>query len=1211
MQPAVTPLVIAAVLLLPAFIAAFPQAPFDPFESFPAWVMGGRIQQMVATDRYLVVHRVESQGQHVVELWTEPDMRTLWQKHFVSVGDRIVVDGDRVAFEAAESLPASRSVGRYVFNALTGARVSYSRGSLIGRAGRFIVDSGDSIVDMADGSTVFGHVSDVRHVRFLASVGQRCLLLVSTSGDWNDRRPVLYDPATKTDLWSGRPIAPAVREFLDTRVNSATRLAFDGFPLLIAENGQAKAEPAFRFLLLREDGTGAILDRAFFGLQELAPEATIDFAYAPPYQGGRLLVAGINTGHLGRVDGKKEIVAVFDASGRKLAQSVIDLTDNIMAWSSLSPAGNLLMFLNELRPRHRDLIVTYTVPMLGRSDVECAYDAQVNSPPGLVGSDLFLWARIRRVPGGTPGAASARTQIPVVVSVDPRTAGVTSYYTFDNARWKLMDYDKDRIRHVGNASHLFLPFQPAGGPHDSTLLLIVPRSVKGWLDASLRVAPEPIYTDSEAKVTYGPASATVTVNTGRLNGTTWRTSSVPGTAVFTVAIGSVTQAFPVEVRARPANLPPFPTFVLVDSSTLGPWSPEASFNAQRSFDPDGRIVSYTWDFGDQTPATPSPYSFGRHTYAIPGEYVVALTVTDDKGLTARSEKRVVVNRILSPDGEQRGIPAALAGGRKVGYDIEFTTGDAEGAGTNAAVHLAMYGPPNADQERVGTGEIDPYDTIDEAYGDAFERGHTDVFKSHQGKAKGLGDYTHLDDVDFITVRHDNTGARPDWLVQSIRIRNQSSQKEWFFEPETWLAFDRAPLRNVMAVFKPSGGSYPRGVLFGGSQRAWDITEAGGDVFILKTTAGKFYFTAQDRALSLEVWLNGVVVGRQYARGSGLATPPYIPKPEWGVEYDIGSLTRPTQFTIRLSSAGATWSESSVWVFPASWANYQAEALAATVLQPLRGQTSYFSYGDSVRQAMKSAASWNNIMTAALAPVLAFGTQSMALFGAPSNVDLSGTLEERVGLHVANGLGKAVKALGMTLAGSVVGETVGLFEAMIKARQYGRQIGTVTSEGAAAAGGLDLLGRMADCNPNLVQVTSMLNVVKGKVETLFGQLEANDPAGYRRTFDDIRRIAVGLHPQSADPADYRIDYRAYGISDMTPGATSDNYCLSMLCLLELNNIQSWKSGGIAPCFPSNPIYPISTDVKRRDSAAAMVSYETLWKDIMAVAGVVVDIALLRQ
>jgi len=52
----------------------------------------------------------------------------------------------------------------------------------------------------------------------------------------------------------------------------------------------------------------------------------------------------------------------------------------------------------------------------------------------------------------------------------------------------------------------------------------------------------------------------------------------------------------------------------------------------RSFDGDGRVVSFSWDFGDG-----SPRSLSRdmgHTYASPGEFTVTLTVQDDDGATA-------------------------------------------------------------------------------------------------------------------------------------------------------------------------------------------------------------------------------------------------------------------------------------------------------------------------------------------------------------------------------------------------------------------------------------------------------------------------------------------------------------------------------------------------------------------------------------------------
>jgi len=67
-----------------------------------------------------------------------------------------------------------------------------------------------------------------------------------------------------------------------------------------------------------------------------------------------------------------------------------------------------------------------------------------------------------------------------------------------------------------------------------------------------------------------------------------------------------------------------------------------SFNAGSSYDPDGTIASYSWDFGDGASATGVTVN---HAYEDDGIYTVTLTVTDDDGATASTNaNKTVSNR---------------------------------------------------------------------------------------------------------------------------------------------------------------------------------------------------------------------------------------------------------------------------------------------------------------------------------------------------------------------------------------------------------------------------------------------------------------------------------------------------------------------------------------------------------------------------------------
>ncbi len=66
---------------------------------------------------------------------------------------------------------------------------------------------------------------------------------------------------------------------------------------------------------------------------------------------------------------------------------------------------------------------------------------------------------------------------------------------------------------------------------------------------------------------------------------------------------------------------------------------EITFNGSRSFDLDGTITSYVWNFGDGTTENGSTIT---HVYHSNGTYAVTLSVTDDQGYTGMSRTNVTI-----------------------------------------------------------------------------------------------------------------------------------------------------------------------------------------------------------------------------------------------------------------------------------------------------------------------------------------------------------------------------------------------------------------------------------------------------------------------------------------------------------------------------------------------------------------------------------------
>jgi len=153
-----------------------------------------------------------------------------------------------------------------------------------------------------------------------------------------------------------------------------------------------------------------------------------------------------------------------------------------------------------------------------------------------------------------------------------------------------------------------------------------------------------------------PTSGNIVTNTGTLSATDITTdSSGQASVVFTAPVDllpGVDQPTPVLIRVMPVGTnfsstsPRYLTLRLVPQTVIfPPGSPTPVFtcvpasttvntvvncDASKSFDSDGTIVSYTWDWADGVIVT-RLVPQEQHDWAATGTYYVKLTVTDNDG----------------------------------------------------------------------------------------------------------------------------------------------------------------------------------------------------------------------------------------------------------------------------------------------------------------------------------------------------------------------------------------------------------------------------------------------------------------------------------------------------------------------------------------------------------------------------------------------------
>jgi len=124
-----------------------------------------------------------------------------------------------------------------------------------------------------------------------------------------------------------------------------------------------------------------------------------------------------------------------------------------------------------------------------------------------------------------------------------------------------------------------------------------------------------------------------------------------------------------------SDVPPIASFFWYPyQPTVGTY---ASFYGYYSYDPDGYITSFAWDFGDGS-ATNASGCCVSHIYEATGNYTVTLTVTDNAGLTGTTSANITVVPDLPPVANFTWYPQVPSVNQTVFFNAGFYSYDPDG-----------------------------------------------------------------------------------------------------------------------------------------------------------------------------------------------------------------------------------------------------------------------------------------------------------------------------------------------------------------------------------------------------------------------------------------------------------------------------------------------------------------------------------------------------
>ena len=157
----------------------------------------------------------------------------------------------------------------------------------------------------------------------------------------------------------------------------------------------------------------------------------------------------------------------------------------------------------------------------------------------------------------------------------------------------------------------------------------------------------------------------------------WQAPTTPGTAnIYSAGLstngdgGTLGDEVTTIVSAiNVTTAAPEPPTAVINAPQTALVDTVVDFDASGSFDPDGTINSYAWDFGDGSTAVGA---LTNHIYTAAGVYTVTLTVTDDTGRSDTTFHDVTVGGIMIPVSNPGG-PYTGVEGTPVDFDGSLST----------------------------------------------------------------------------------------------------------------------------------------------------------------------------------------------------------------------------------------------------------------------------------------------------------------------------------------------------------------------------------------------------------------------------------------------------------------------------------------------------------------------------------------------------------